>query len=153
MRAFNDLRGGDVRLLVAGSPLDVKLTDAMRDIAADDGRITLTLHSIAEPEIATLFGAATLVVAPYLDILNSGTAFMSLTYGRPILVPDRGAMRELQRQVDATWVKLFDAPLTPLTLGDALHWAGGPRAAQPDLSDFAPARISAAYDKALFDLI
>lgn len=151
IHAFNDLPGRDVRLLVAGLPLDSGLADAMHRIG--DGRVTLLLRQIGETEIATLFGAATLVVAPYLDILNSGTAFMSLTYGRPIVVPDRGAMGELQGHVGPDWVKLFDAPLTSLTLGDALHWAGEARGETPDLSRFAPERIAAAYDRAFADLI
>jgi glycosyltransferase involved in cell wall biosynthesis len=151
IRAFNDLPGRDVHLLVAGLPLDSGLADAMHRVG--DGRVTLLLRSIAETEIATLFGAATLVVAPYLDILNSGTAFMSLTFGRPILVPDRGAMSELQRHVGPDWVKLFEAPLTALTLGDALHWAGEARDEMPDLGPFAPERIVAAYDRAFADLI
>ncbi|MGH6980582.1 MAG: hypothetical protein ACREFC_05190, partial [Stellaceae bacterium] len=113
----------------------------------------LMLRSIKEPEIATLFGAATLVVAPYLEILNSGTAFMSLTYGRPILVPDRGALRELQSLVGDDWIKLFDAPLTPLVLGDALHWCEGTRASEPNLTPFAPERVAAAYDQAFQSLI
>jgi beta-1,4-mannosyltransferase len=152
IHAFNDLPGDNNRLLVAGFPLDARLADAMRATVAD-GRVTLMLRGITEAEISTLFGAATLVVAPYLDILNSGTAFMSLTYGRPILVTARGAMKELEHQVGSTWVKLFDAPLTPLVLGDALHWAATPRDTAPDLAAFAPERIAAAYNRAFDGLI
>ena len=92
-------------------------------------------------------------MAPYLDILNSGTAFMSLTHRRPILVPDRGAMKELRSQIGPSWVRLFDAPLTPLVLGDALHWAAEPRPTPPDLSPFAPERITAAYARTFDGLI
>jgi glycosyltransferase involved in cell wall biosynthesis len=149
--AFNDLPAGDSRLLVAGLPLDAGLADAVRKTGGE--RVSLMLRGIDETETATLFSAATLVVAPYLDILNSGTAFMSLTHGRPILVPDRGAMMELRDQVGPQWVKLFDAPLTPLVLGDALHWAAEPRDAPPDLRPFAPERIAAAYARAFDGLI
>ena len=152
IRAFNDMPGGDTRLLIAGMPLDSGVAEAMKRVAGE-GRVTLMLRSIGGPEIATLFSAATLVVAPYLEILNSGTAFMSLTYGRPILVPERGALTELQSHVGPDWIKLFEAPLTPLVLGDALHWATAPRQAAPDLRRFAPERISAAYDKAFSALI
>ena len=151
IRAFNDLPPRESRLLVAGMPLDARLADAMRKIAGE--RVSLMLRGIEEPEITTLFSAATLVVAPYLDILNSGTAFMSLTHGRPILVPDRGAMKDLRKQVGPDWVKLFDAPLTPLVLGDALHWAAAPRHAPPDLSPFTPERITAAYARVFDNLI
>lgn len=152
IRAFSDLPGDDIRLLVAGAPLDARLAGAIREIATDP-RVTLTLRRIDESEIATLFRAATLVVAPYFDILNSGAAFMSLTHERPVLVPDRGAMKELQSGVGADWVGLFDAPLTPLLLGSAVHWAATPRGARPDLSAFAPERSAASYDAALSKLL
>ncbi|HEY7992325.1 MAG TPA: hypothetical protein VID77_13130 [Stellaceae bacterium] len=152
IRAFNDMPGNDTRLLIAGMPLDAGIADAMKRVAGD-GRVTLMLRTIKEPEIATLFSAATLVVAPYLEILNSGTAFMSLTYGRPILVPDRGALKELRTHVGDAWIKLFDAPLTPLELGDALYWAQQPRPPAPNLSRFAPERIAASYDEAFAALI
>lgn len=152
IRVFNDMPGGDTHLLIAGMPFDAGIADAMKRVVGD-GRVTLMLRTIAAPEMATLFSAATLVVAPYLEILNSGTAFMSLTYGRPILVPDRGALRELHARVGGDWIRLFDAPLTPLVLGDALHWARAPRPAVPDLRHFAPERIAAAYDEAFAALI
>ncbi|HEX4113386.1 MAG TPA: hypothetical protein VH020_12695 [Stellaceae bacterium] len=151
VRAFSDLPGTDVRLLIAGMPLDTALSDAIRHVAVDP-RITPLLRRIEESEIATLFAAATLVVAPYFDILNSGAAFLSLTHGRPVLVPARGAMMELQRNVGADWVRVFDTPMTPLELGNALHWAGGPRAAL-DLSRFAPDKTAAAYDATLSCLL
>lgn len=151
VRAFNDLPG-DARLLVAGYPLDEQLADALRRTAKSD-RIVFMLRAVDAGEIATLFRAATLVVAPYVDILNSGAAFMSLTHARPVLVPDRGAMHELQQQVGPAWVKLFDAPLTPLVLGDAVQWASTLRDTAPDLTPFAPERIAAAYDRVFRDLI
>jgi beta-1,4-mannosyltransferase len=153
IRGFNDMPNGNSRLLlIAGSPLDAELAGAMPRVAGT-GRVTFMLRDIDESEFAILFGAATLVVAPYLDILNSGTAFMSLSHARPILVSNRGAMKELKDQVGADWIKLFDAPLTPLVLGDALHWAAPPRRTPPDLNPFAPERVAASYDRAFDNLI
>jgi glycosyltransferase involved in cell wall biosynthesis len=152
VRAFSDLPGSDIRLVVAGVPVDVALAQAIRDVATDS-RIKLILRKIAEGEIASLFAAATLVVAPYFDILNSGAAVLSLTHRRPVLVPRRGAMPELQKNIGPDWVRLFDAPLTPLELGNAVHWANEPRDDAPDLNRFAPEKAAAAYDAALSRLI
>jgi glycosyltransferase involved in cell wall biosynthesis len=151
MQAFADLPGANRRLVIAGFPLDTGVTTTIRRLA--DDRIIPMLHAIPDAEVAALFRAATVVVAPYLDILNSGTAFLSLSHGRPVLVPKRGAMAELQDQVGKDWVKLFDAPLTPLLLADALRWAAAPRDVAPDLTPFAPERIAGAYDRALTALI
>lgn len=147
VRAFHDLPDDDVRLIIAGYPRDTQLADAIGKIVADS-RIKLTFRAIDDRETDLLFMAASLVVAPYTNILNSGTAIMALSHNRPILVPDRGAMSELQRQVGPLWVKLFEAPLSPLVLGDALHWAAAPRESRPDMTPYAPERIAAAYDHA-----
>ncbi len=151
IRAFNDLPANS-RLLIAGFPLDAKIAATMQRVAAN-GRVIFMLRRLDEAEVAALFSAATLAVAPYLDILNSGSAFMSFTQGRPILVPDRGAMSELQRDIGPDWVKLFEAPLTPLVLADALHWARAPRDPMPDLRAFAPDQVAAAYNRAFDNLI
>jgi glycosyltransferase involved in cell wall biosynthesis len=151
IQAFRDLPGKGKRLVIAGFPLDAKLAAAMHEMA--DDRIVLMLRAISDAEVAALFQAATLVVAPYLDILNSGAAFLALSHRRPTLVPSRGGMAELQRQVGTGWVKLFDAPMSPLVLGDALDWASAPRNGTPDLTPFAPARVVASYDRALTAII
>ncbi len=145
IRAFHDLPGDDTRLVVAGYPQDEHLAETLRNVATDS-RISLMFRAIDDREVATLFKAASLVVAPYVEILNSGAAFMCLTHGRLILVPDRGAMKELQRQVGPLWIKLFEAPLTPLVLADGLHWAAAPRDGKPDMTPFSPERVTAAYD-------
>lgn len=52
----------------------------MQRVAAN-GRVIFMLRRLDEAEVAALFSAATLAVAPYLDILNSGSAF--IVYSRP----------------------------------------------------------------------
>lgn len=152
IRAFSDLPGNDIRLLIAGIPQDATLATAIRETTTDP-RVIFMLREVEESKIPILFGAATMVVAPYQDILNSGTAFMSLTQNRPILVSSRGAMVELQRDVGTDWVMLFDTPLTPLVLGKAIRWAEPDRPTPPDLSRFALERIAAAHDTTLTRLL
>lgn len=151
VQTFRDLPGVEKRLVIAGYPLDAQLAGAMRQFS--DDRIVLMLRAISEAEVTALFRAATLVVAPYLDILNSGAALLALSHNRPVLVPDRGGMAELQHQVGNAWVKLFNEPMNPLILGEALDWASRPRAGAPDLTPFAPGRVVAAYDRALTAII
>jgi beta-1,4-mannosyltransferase len=152
MRAFSGLPGDKLCLLVAGTPLDIALADAIRR-SATDPRVMLRLAPVDPDTLAIYFGAASLVVAPYFDILNSGTALLSLTYGRPILVSNRGAMPELRDQVGDDWVRLFDAPLNEMTLGDALAWAARPRSERPDLARFEPAGVIADYAAVMTKLL
>jgi len=59
-----------------------------------------------------VLAAADLVVLPYDDILHSGSALLSLSFNRPILVPERGAMTELRANVGEEWVYTYTGTLT-----------------------------------------
>jgi len=90
--------------------------------------------------------AADLVVLPYLDILNSGSAIWALSFGRPVLLPNRGAMPELAESVGSDWVRLFDGPLDEHQLADALNWARRPRPEPlPALDSLDPERVVEAH--------
>ncbi len=140
LRAFSSLAGPDLRLIVVGMPSDRVLEAQIRALAIDD-RIGLVLQTASIEAVRTYMAAASLVVAPYSEVLNSGSALLALTHKRPILLPNRGAMAELQTIVGPGWVKVYEPPLAPIKLADALKWAREPRPAAPDLSRFEPARI------------
>ena len=78
--------------------------------------------------------AADLVVLPYRRILNSGVVMLALTFARPVLVPDLGAMRDQQRAFGAEWIRLYRGELTPEELAAACTWATARRDREPDLA-------------------
>jgi len=101
-------------------------------------------------------GAADLVVLPYEDILHSGSALLALSFDRPVLVPARGAMDELRRDVGTNWVYTYDPPLRPTDLHAALDAARtAPRAERAPLEDRSWPRLAektvALYDRVLGD--
>jgi hypothetical protein len=67
--------------------------------------------------------AADLVVVPFTELTNSGSALLALSFDRPILVPARGAMAEVQALVGGDWVYTYEEELTPDLLAAALDWA------------------------------
>jgi glycosyltransferase involved in cell wall biosynthesis len=144
VRTFRALQGEDLRLFVVGNP---QAADVVQEIASltSDSRVVLSLKTASIDEVKTYMAAASLVVAPYREILNSGSALLALTHGRPVLLPERGAMAELQKTVGADWVRLYQPPLTPQILAAALDWASTPRAAPPDLSHYSPDRVVEAH--------
>jgi beta-1,4-mannosyltransferase len=82
------------------------------------------------------FRAAELIVLPYRDILNSGTALLSLSFNRPVLVPDRGAMKELREKVGRKWVRTFVGEINARELEQALTWVTQiSRPSEPYLGD------------------
>jgi len=114
---------GEVVLLVAGAPQSVALADEIRAAAGDDPRVRLNLAHVPDAEVQTYLRASDLVVLPFRDITNSGSALLALSFDRPVLVPAIGAMGELQALAGTDWVRTYDGELTPAILADALAWA------------------------------
>jgi beta-1,4-mannosyltransferase len=140
IRTFCALSERDLRLFIVGQPIEATLEGEVR-AAASDQRIELYLQTASFDAVKTYMAAASLVVAPYGKVLNSGSALLALTNNRPILLPNRGAMEELQSIVGKDWVRIYEPPLTPETLSDALRWAGFSRPPAPDLRHFSPESI------------
>ena len=111
-----------VELLIAGRPKTEADARELEQASAGDPRIRLELGFV-QPERAQLyFRAADLVVLPYKEILNSGAALLSLSFDRPVLLPELGACRELAEQIEGDWVMNY-AELAPRALLDALERA------------------------------
>ena len=129
IRTLRTLTDPSLRLLVAGQPNLPRLADDVRAAVGDDPRIRLWLEHVPDDEVQVYLGAADLVVLPYQEVLNSGSALLALSFDRPVLVPERGAMGELAARVGADWVRTFTGSLSPAALDDAVQWARAPRAA------------------------
>ena len=140
----------DYNLLIAGSPgKDGLPSDLAAEIAADSA-ITCLLRHLQDREIDTIFGAADAIILPYENILNSGTAILALSLGKPIIAPALGSLPELQAQIGADWVHLYPAPLTAEKLDHAISWlkARGSGQSAPDLTPLSAEVI--ARDTCLF---
>jgi glycosyltransferase involved in cell wall biosynthesis len=114
---------GEVVLLVGGAPHTAALGDEVREAAAGDPRVRLALERVPDDDVQYYLRAADLVVLPFRDITNSASALLSLSFDRPVLVPARGAMGELQALAGADWVSTYDGDLTPEILVRALDRA------------------------------
>ena len=144
IKVFSRLQRTDARLLIVGGVSNDRLEREVREAASDE-RVLLRLGPIPDDQLHRYLAAATLVVLPYREILNSGSALLTLTHARPLLVPDRGAMAELQSRVGPDWARLFAPPLNPDHLHAALSWAASSRDVGPDLTAFAPAAVAEAH--------
>jgi glycosyltransferase involved in cell wall biosynthesis len=133
VRIFRMVENDAARLFIAGNPAERLLQRDIEKAAGDDARIRLTLEFVPDDAMQGFLNAADLVVLPYEDILHSGSALLALSFDRPVLVPDRGAMGELQAEVGADWVRTYDGPLSPDDLVDGLQWA-----AETERPDSAP---------------
>lgn len=143
--AFARLVDRDAILVVAGEPKTSALAAQLEAAAKRDPRVRLHLRWIPDDEITTYLAAADLVVLPYREILNSGSAVLALSFDRPVLVPARGSLSELQEQVGTEWVRTYSGALSSSELSRAMTWAvESARLESPDLSELEWPRIAAA---------
>ena len=140
---FHELEGENLVLVIAGrSRLSKSEEDELRAIV-EDPRIKLFLKFIPDEDVQLYLQAADLVVLPYLEILNSGSALLALSFNRPILVPNRGAMSELQQQVGSAWVRTYTGELTSTILKESLDWTyNEPRTEQAPLEELSWSTLS-----------
>jgi beta-1,4-mannosyltransferase len=107
-------------VVVAGEPRNRQVASALSEEAGGDRRIQLHLDFIDAPRAQEYFRAADLVVQPYREILNSGTALLALSFDRPVLLPRHGAGLDLEADFGAPWVQTYEGELGPDALRRAL---------------------------------
>ncbi len=123
VQTFRQWKTSEARLVVAGNPVSDDLGGRVQTAAKADPRVHTALRFIEEDEMPALIAGADLVVLPYESIMHSGSALLALSYDRPILVPDRGAMTELRARVGRDWVRTYTGQLTPSVLAEGMAWA------------------------------
>jgi len=137
LTAFRKFSDPDALLYIAGSAEMPALAELCAREVILNSRLRTKLDFVAQNVTQLYFRAADLVILPYNEILNSGTALLSLSFNRPVLVPLRGAMAELQAEVGQEWVRTYEGEISPDDIKTALAWAlNTPRSQQAPLEDF-----------------
>jgi len=133
VRVFRQINDPALTLHIVGEPATESLRSMIADLSRDDPRICTAFGFATDEELVDEISAASLVVLPYTELLNSGAALLALSMGRPILVPFTATTEELSSEVGAGWVTTFRGRLTAetltATLGSASILSG-----EPDLS-------------------
>lgn len=121
IRCFAESRLPNTKLLIAGTANN-QMAMEIKEAAALNPNIKLILEFVSRDDVQKYFRAADLVILPYIEIQNSGSALLALSFDRPILVPARGSLSELREIVGSDWVRLYEGELSPETIGDAVQW-------------------------------
>lgn len=121
---FKQLKSPQLVLLIVGKPSSEELKREILNEAWGDARIRLYLEFVADEDVQVFMNAADLVVLPYREILNSGSALLALSFSRPILVPEKGALGELKAEVGREWVYTYQGELTPQVINDVIENIG-----------------------------
>lgn len=135
VRAFTKTVGTQIQLLIAGAATDEE-AKLVQEAAGHDARIHFNLKLLSDAEIKATVGAADLIVLPYREVTNSGSALMALSLNRPLLTTDKGSMLELAVDVGAEWVTTYEGELTPGIIAAALEESANREGDEPNLEVF-----------------
>lgn len=130
--AFSNVSDPRIQLLIAGAA-DKTDEDNVRIKVATDDRIKCIIRHLSDEEIRTVVSAADIVVLPYRNIMNSGSALLALSLNRPILAPSMGSIQELRDAV-GNWLITYEGTLTHEMLSASLASSREISTTTPDLS-------------------
>lgn len=95
-KGFDDLAravaalDGSADLVIAGAPANPRLAARLRRRAAGKANIRFVPGHLGQEALENWLGWADFVVLPYRQILTSGVLLMSLSAGRPVILPRLG---------------------------------------------------------------
>jgi len=105
------LSSKEVSFIIAGKPLSDEYERYLKHIAEGSSHIRFQAEFIPDDKVPLLFSAADVVILPYKVILNSGTVFLALSFGVPVMVPGLGSLMELAESYPHL-VHVYKPPLT-----------------------------------------
>ena len=135
LTAFGKLEG-DARLLITGKPVPPEDAPHLETLAARDARVHLVFGFVPDDRFQLFLNAADLIVLPYRQILNSGSALLALSFDRPVLAPAIGSLPELAQKMGGDWLQLFNGDLEASDLRNALAVSRTVRDQVAPLEDF-----------------
>lgn len=135
IQAFSKVAIPEVRLIVAGKPINEAIRREVEQAAADDARVSVEFGFLDEERFRMLLVASDYVLLPYDDFLNSGLLLLSLSLGRPVIVPETPVTSEIGLDVGPGWLHLFRGDLNAVTLESVIANPERP-SSEPDLSKY-----------------
>jgi len=104
-------------LILAGHPQDREVTKELSREIDGDPRIRAVFQFVADEDVQRYMNAADVVVAPFQDVLTSGSVILAMSFGRAIVAPRIGCIPELVTERGGF---LYE-PRDPDGLGSALN--------------------------------
>jgi glycosyltransferase involved in cell wall biosynthesis len=95
IESFKKIKDASVKLIIAGRIEDKALAELLKDKASDCQNILFELHYIEDDEMEIYLKAADVLVLPYRDIINSGSAVLGMSFGKAIISPRMGCLPEI----------------------------------------------------------
>lgn len=100
------VQGRDITVLLAGRPQSGVEEGLDRIVEEQDIDCRRLYEFVPDEDLQTWFRASDLMVFPYAKVLNSGSAYLSATFGTPCVLPREPQFESLFQ--GEAWVHLFD---------------------------------------------
>lgn len=93
--AFKRLEQSQAKLLIIGKPLNNEVANDVVIKCTKDERIRTVLKFVPDDELQIYMNAADIVVLPYKNILTSGAIILAMSFGKPVIAPSIGCIRDV----------------------------------------------------------
>lgn len=120
IEVFRSLPDDGLTLRIVGSPAGPFWRELVEDAGAADPRISARLEFVDDEVLVEEVSKSELVVLPYRAMHNSGAIFAALSLDRPVLAPSSPVNVDLQSEVGAGWICLYEGDLDESVLVDAV---------------------------------
>lgn len=96
VRSHADLNDDSVLWIVGRFPSNTYYSAVRKSTdARNDGRVEIRNGFVSDDELQVYLNACDVVVIPYREVLTSGSVMLALSFGRPIIAPNIGALAEV----------------------------------------------------------
>jgi beta-1,4-mannosyltransferase len=119
--SFLECADPEARLRIVGAGADPELVQRVERATRSDPRVTAHLAHATDEQLAAEIGAAGAVVLPYREMHNSGVLLLTLSLGRPVVVPDSDVAAAMSAEVGPGWVNTFRPPWDSAALAGAVE--------------------------------
>ncbi len=117
---FKAVAKPNLSLLVAGNA-DAEQRAKIEASAEGHESISLNFGTLSDEQLRQAHDSVDLILLNQEGTLNSGSILTALSFGKPVIAPDVGSLREIQDYVGPAWMALFRPPLTAEKLSHILH--------------------------------
>lgn len=132
--ASRDLPNG-YRLHILGKPYSDDYGSELIHIVGSDPMIELDMGFKSDKELVSAITKSALIVLPYKNFYNSGAVFLSLSLGRPVLLPKNDHTVLLQAEFGDNWIVLYEDDLSASDIVSALEESAAmAEESRPDLT-------------------
>lgn len=138
----------DLRLSIVGMPVPETYGNEIVSRARPFSNIHVELGSVPFGELVQRIRRSEFVLLPYEDLYSSGAAILALSVGRPVMLVESPATREMEMEFGSEWVGVLPVDWTPADLNRVVQgWRQSTRPCGPNLSGRTVDHVARLYQR------